>query len=63
VTPASSLVGQALRSGARVILVNQGKTPYDRAVTLRSWTGIGEVIPPAVERAKRALMGVGSREQ
>jgi NAD-dependent deacetylase len=55
VQPASSLVGLALESGSRVVLANRGKTPYDRAVTLRAWTGIGEVIPPAVERAKRAL--------
>jgi NAD-dependent deacetylase len=55
VEPAASLVGLALRSGARVILANQSKTPYDQAVTLRVWTGIGEVIPPAVERVKRAL--------
>jgi NAD-dependent deacetylase len=55
VNPAASLVGLALRSGARVVLVNRGKTPYDDAVTLRTWTGIGEVIPPAVERVKRAL--------
>src|SRR5215203_7327542 len=55
VQPAASLVGQALRSGARVVLVNRGKTPYDRKATLRVWRGIGEVIPPGVERAKRAL--------
>jgi len=55
VQPAASLVGLALRSGARVVLVNRGKTPYDRAATLRVWTGIGEVIPPAVERVKSAL--------
>jgi len=55
VEPAASLVGLALRSGARVVLANQGKTPYDEAVTLRVWTGIGEVIPPAVEQVKRAL--------
>jgi mono-ADP-ribosyltransferase sirtuin 6 len=55
VTPAASLVGLALKSGARVVLANQGKTPYDEAVTLRVWTGIGEVIPPTVERVTRAL--------
>jgi len=55
VQPAASLVGLALGSGARVVLVNRGRTPYDGAATLRAWTGIGEVIPPAVERAKRAL--------
>ncbi len=55
VTPAAAFVGLALRSGARVVLANRGKTPYDEAVALRVWTGIGEVIPPAVERVKRAL--------
>jgi len=55
VQPAASLVGRALRSGARVVLVNKGRTPYDRKATLRVWTSIGEVIPPGVECAKRAL--------
>jgi NAD-dependent deacetylase len=55
VTPAASVVGLALKSGARVVLANRGKTPYDRAVALRVWTGIGEVIPPAVKRVKWAL--------
>jgi NAD-dependent deacetylase len=55
VEPAASLVGVALGGGARVVLVNRGETPYDRSATLRVWEGIGEVIPPAVERAKRAL--------
>src|SRR5829696_662639 len=55
VEPAASLVGLALGGGARVVLVNRGETPYDRAATLRAWAGIGEVMPPAVERAKRAL--------
>ena len=55
VQPAASIVGIALESGARVVLVNRGKTPYDEAVTMRVWTGIGDVVPPAVERVKRAL--------
>jgi NAD-dependent SIR2 family protein deacetylase len=55
VEPAASLVRQAIRSGAQVVLVNQGETPYDAAVTLRVWSGIGEVIPPAVERVTWAL--------
>jgi NAD-dependent protein deacetylase/lipoamidase len=50
VQPAASLVGLALRSGARVFLANRGKTPYDEAAMLRVWTGIGSVIPPAVKR-------------
>ncbi len=55
VNPAASLVGLALGSGARVVLANRGRTPYDGAATLRAWTGIGEVIPPAVEQVKRVL--------
>jgi hypothetical protein len=38
-----------------VVLVNRGETPHDEAATLRVWAGIAEVIPPAVERARRAL--------
>ena len=57
VEPAASLVGLALRRGARVVLVNRGETPYDEAVTLRVGAGIGEVVPPAVGRVKRALGG------
>jgi NAD-dependent deacetylase len=49
VNPAASLVGLAIRQGARVVLVNRGETPYDEAVTLRLWEGIGDVLPPAVE--------------
>ena len=55
VNPAASLVGLALQSGARVVLVNRGETPYDEVVGLRLWEGIGDVIPPAVERMKGAL--------
>jgi NAD-dependent SIR2 family protein deacetylase len=49
VNPAAALVGLAIRQGARVVLVNRGETPYDEAVALRLWEGIGDVLPPAVE--------------
>jgi len=55
VEPAASLVRLALRYGARVVLVNQGETPYDEVVALREWSGIGEVIPPTVDLVRRAL--------
>lgn len=57
VNPAASLVGLALRNGARAILVNHGETPYDEAVSLRVRVGIGEVIPPAVARVRQHLSG------
>ncbi len=55
VQPASSLVGLAIRAHARVVLVYRGDTPYDGVATLRVRAGIGEVIPAAVQRAKRLL--------
>ena len=55
VEPAASLVGRAVTSGAKVVLINQGETPYDDVVTLRLWEGIGDVLPPAVERVKQSL--------
>ncbi len=55
VEQAASLVELAPGSGVRVVLDNQGEAPYDEAATLRARRGIGELIPPAVERGKRAL--------
>ncbi len=55
VNPAASLVGLALKEGARVVLINQGETPYDEYVTLRISEGIGQVLPPAVDIVSRAL--------
>jgi NAD-dependent SIR2 family protein deacetylase len=55
VNPAASLVGVAIRRGARVVLINQGETPYDGMVALRLWDGIADVLPPAVERARLLL--------
>jgi NAD-dependent deacetylase len=57
VEPAASLVRRAVQSGARVVLVNQGETPYDEVVSMRLWAGIGDVIPPAVERARQVIGG------
>ena len=54
VNPAASLVGLAIKSGARVVLINRGETPYDEAVDVRVEAGIGEVLPSAVEMVKRA---------
>ncbi|HEY9284080.1 MAG TPA: Sir2 family NAD-dependent protein deacetylase [Pyrinomonadaceae bacterium] len=54
VNPAAALVGVAIRSGARVVLVNRGETPYDEAVDLKVEAGIGDVLAPAVEVVRRA---------
>jgi mono-ADP-ribosyltransferase sirtuin 6 len=55
VQPAASFVGVAIHSGARVAIINKGETPFDEHATLRSWSGIGEVLPAAVEEAKKRL--------
>lgn len=55
VNPAASLVGLALRGGARVVLINQGETPYDEVVMLRLRESISDVLPPAVELVSRAM--------
>lgn len=57
VNPAASLVGLAIRNGARTILVNAGETPYDEVVNLRLHCGIGEVMPPAVARVRQITGG------
>jgi NAD-dependent deacetylase len=54
VNPAAALVGVAIEADARVVLINQGETPYDDFVTLRITSGIGNVLPPAVELVKLA---------
>lgn len=50
VTPAADMPGVALRAGARLVIVNQGETPLDRAAHLRFEEKIGQVLPPAVAK-------------
>jgi NAD-dependent SIR2 family protein deacetylase len=57
VTPAADMPKEALRSGARLVILNQGETPFDRVTPLRFHEAIGEVLPRAVKRLKR-LMGL-----
>ena len=56
VTPAADMPMEALRSGAKLVIINQGKTPFDPYAHLRFFEGIGSVLPKAVKRFKR-LMG------
>ena len=55
VTPAADMPKVALESGARLVIINQGETPFDRVAHLRFREGIGEVLPPAVDQL-RGLM-------
>jgi len=55
VTPAADMPKVALESGARLVIINQGETPFDRVAHLRFWKGIGEVLPPAVAQLKELM--------
>ena len=55
VTPAADMPKVALESGARLVIINQGETPFDRLAHLRFWEGIGEVLPPAVNQLKELM--------
>lgn len=52
VSPANDMPRVALDGGARLVIVNQGETPFDEKCHLRFDEKIGDVLPPAVERLK-----------
>lgn len=56
VYPAADLPRLALERRAKLVIINQGETPYDAETHLRFSEKIGDVFPPAVARLK-ALMG------
>ncbi len=55
VTPAADMPAVALEAGARLVIINDGNTPFDRLAHLRFWERIGEVLPPAVDRLKELM--------
>ncbi len=57
VTPAADMPEEALRSGAKLVIINEGKTPFDVHAHLRFYEKVGEVLPRAMERLK-ILMGL-----
>jgi NAD-dependent SIR2 family protein deacetylase len=57
VTPAADMPLEALRAGAKLVIINKGETPFDRHAHLRFHEGIGDILPRAVKRIK-ALMGM-----
>jgi NAD-dependent deacetylase len=57
VTPAADMPREALHSGAKLIILNQGETPFDRIANLRFHEKIGDVLPRTVKRLKK-LMGL-----
>ena len=57
VTPAADMPREALSSGAKLVIINQGETPFDRVANLRFHERSGDVLPRAMRRLKR-LMGL-----
>ena len=57
VYPAADMPRVALESGARLVIINQGETPFDGLAHLSFREAIGEVLPPAVAQLK-GLMGI-----
>ncbi len=55
VTPAANMPGYAKRSGAKLIILNKGETPYDYECDLRFDDLIEDVLPPIVEKVKQIL--------
>lgn len=55
VHPAADMPRAALESGARLVIINQGETPFDGVAHLRFWEAIGNVLPPAVEQLKQFM--------
>jgi NAD-dependent SIR2 family protein deacetylase len=56
VTPAADMPQVALQVGARLVIINQGETPFDAEAHLRFFEAIGEVLPPAVARVKDLML-------
>jgi NAD-dependent deacetylase len=56
VYPAADMPAVAVEAGARLVIINQGETPFDEHASLLFPEAIGEVRPPAVTRLK-ILMG------
>jgi NAD-dependent SIR2 family protein deacetylase len=56
VAPANDMPRVALEeAGARLILLNQGETPFDAVADLRLWGDIGAVLPAITERVQALL--------
>jgi NAD-dependent deacetylase len=55
VYPAADMPRVALDAGAKLVIINQGETPFDRRAHLRLEEPIGQVLPPAVARLKAFL--------
>ncbi len=57
VTPAAHMPVEALRAGAKLVIINRGETPLDKYAHLRFHEGTGEVLTQAVALLKQKAKG------
>ena len=55
VTPAADMPKEALRAGAKLVIINEGPTPFDRLAHLRFHEKTGETLPKATARLKMLI--------
>jgi NAD-dependent deacetylase len=55
--PAADMPRVAVEAGAKLVIINDGETPYDRLVHLRFKEWVGEVLPTAVDQLDRLIRG------
>jgi NAD-dependent deacetylase len=55
VTPAAQMPVEALRAGAKLVIINHGETPLDEHAHLRFYENAGDVLPQAVSLLKRTI--------
>ena len=55
VSPAADMPLEALRAGARLVIINVGETPFDGHAHLRFNEKIDEVLPAAVRKLKKQM--------
>lgn len=55
VYPAADMPAVALEAGAKLVIINQGETPFDKDTHLRFDEKIGEVLPPVIKRLRELL--------
>jgi len=55
VHPAASLPAAAYRTGAKLIIINKGETPYDEMADVRISENVAVVVPAIVDKVKELL--------
>jgi NAD-dependent deacetylase len=55
VTPAANMPGIAKKNGAKLIIINQGETPYDQVADVKFDGLIEEILPSIMEKVREII--------